>query len=97
MTTIGIIGGKLHGFEVTYLAHKAGMNVVLVDRREKPLIRKVVDAFHCFDVVREPEKLIQLSENVDAIIPVNENLPNNKATDACTLTYMINRFLHINL
>ncbi|MDK2947832.1 MAG: 3-methylornithine--L-lysine ligase, partial [Methanolobus sp.] len=56
-----------------------------------------VDIFHCFDVVREPEKLIELSENVDAIIPVNENLPNNKATDACTLTYMINRFLHINL
>jgi pyrrolysine biosynthesis protein PylC len=74
MTTICIIGGKLQGFEVTYLAHKAGMNVVLVDRREKPLIRRVVDIFHCFDVVREPEKLIELSENVDAIIPVNENL-----------------------
>lgn len=74
MTTICIIGGKLQGFEFTYLAHKAGMNVVLVDRREKPLIRRVVDIFHCFDVVREPEKLIELSENVDAIIPVNENL-----------------------
>jgi pyrrolysine biosynthesis protein PylC len=74
MTTICIIGGKLQGFEVTYLAHKAGMDVILVDRREKPLIHKVVDGFHCFDVVRESEKLIELSENVDAIIPVNENL-----------------------
>ncbi|WP_340820013.1 3-methylornithine--L-lysine ligase PylC [Methanolobus sp. WCC4] len=74
MTSICIIGGKLQGFEVTYLAHKAGMDVVLVDRREKPLIRNVVDSFHCFDVVREPERLRELSENVDAIIPVNENL-----------------------
>lgn len=74
MTAICIIGGKLQGFEVTYLAHKAGMEVVLVDRREKPLIRNVADSFHCFDVVEEPEKLIKLSETVDAVIPVNENL-----------------------
>ncbi|MBN2110542.1 MAG: 3-methylornithine--L-lysine ligase PylC [Methanosarcinaceae archaeon] len=74
MTTICIIGGKLQGFEVTYLAHKAGMKVVLVDRREKPLIRRVVDCFHCFDVLKEAERLIELSEDVDAIIPVNENL-----------------------
>ncbi|SFM71415.1 3-methylornithine--L-lysine ligase PylC [Methanolobus profundi] len=74
MTTICIIGGKLQGFEVTYLAHKAGMDVVLVDRREKPLIRNVVDSFQCFDVVKEPKKLRELSEDVDAIIPVNENL-----------------------
>jgi Carbamoylphosphate synthase large subunit (split gene in MJ) len=74
MKTICIIGGKLQGFEFTYLAHKAGMNVVLVDRRAKPLIRNVVDSFHCFDITEKPEKLRELSENVDAIIPVNENL-----------------------
>lgn len=73
MKTICIIGGKLQGFEVTYLAHKAGMKVVLVDRREKPLIRSAVDEFHCFDIIREPERLIGLSEKVDAMIPVNEN------------------------
>jgi pyrrolysine biosynthesis protein PylC len=72
--TICIIGGKVQGFEVTYLAHKAGIRVVLVDRRAKPLIRNVVDSFHCFDITEEPEKLRELSENVDAIIPVNENL-----------------------
>ncbi|MEZ5334213.1 MAG: 3-methylornithine--L-lysine ligase PylC [Methanolobus sp.] len=74
MTTICIIGGKLQGFEVTYLAHKAGMKVLLVDRRERPLIRKLVDSFQCFDVVKEAGNLKELSENVDAIIPVNENL-----------------------
>ncbi|WP_094227642.1 3-methylornithine--L-lysine ligase PylC [Methanolobus psychrotolerans] len=74
MINICIIGGKLQGFEVTYLAHKAGMNVVLVDCKEKPLIRNVVDSFHCFDVIEEPEKLKELSKTVDAIIAVNENL-----------------------
>ncbi|WP_342303756.1 3-methylornithine--L-lysine ligase PylC [Methanolobus sp. ZRKC5] len=74
MKNICIIGGKLQGFEVTYLAHKAGMRVVLVDRKAKPLIRKIVDSFQCFDITEEPEKLRELSENVDAIIPVNENL-----------------------
>ncbi|WP_406670652.1 3-methylornithine--L-lysine ligase PylC [Methanolobus sp. ZRKC4] len=74
MRKICIIGGKLQGFEVTYLAHKAGMKVVLVDRKEKPLIQNVVDDFQCFDIIREPEKLREISENVDAIIPVNENL-----------------------
>ncbi|MDW7732427.1 MAG: 3-methylornithine--L-lysine ligase PylC [Methanolobus sp.] len=74
MRTICIIGGKLQGFEVTYLAHKAGMKVVLVDRREKPLILNAVDEFHCFDVAREPERLIEISENVDAMVPVNENI-----------------------
>lgn len=74
MRTICIIGGKLQGFEVAYLAHKAGMKVVLVDRREKPLILSAVDDFHCFDVIREPDRLVAISENVDAIIPVNENM-----------------------
>ncbi len=74
MKNICIIGGKLQGFEVTYLAHKAGMRVVLVDRKAKPLICKLVDSFQCFDISKEPEKLRELSENVDAIIPTNENL-----------------------
>ncbi|WP_135604023.1 3-methylornithine--L-lysine ligase PylC [Methanococcoides sp. NM1] len=74
MTTICLIGGKLQGFEVSYLARKAGMNVVLIDRNEKPLIRNVVDGFFCFDVIQEPERFIGISRDVDAIIPVNENL-----------------------
>ena len=102
MTTICIIGGKLQGFEVTYLAHKACMDVVLVDRREKPLIRNVVDSFHCFDVIREPEKLRGLSEKVDAIIPVNENLEtieflrNMKDELACPLLFDFDAY-HISM
>ncbi len=73
MRSIALIGGKLQGFEVTYLAKKAGMNVVLVDRNKNPLIKNMVDDFHCFDVIQKPEKLIDISRMVDGIIPVNEN------------------------
>ncbi|ADI73830.1 protein of unknown function DUF201 [Methanohalobium evestigatum Z-7303] len=73
MNTIAIIGGKLQGFEVTYLAKKSGMKVLLIDRHEKPLIRDLVDEFYNFDIIENPEKLVDISHNVDAILPVNEN------------------------
>lgn len=69
-----LIGGKLQGFEACYLAKKAGMRVVLIDKKENALIRKVVDEFHCFDVTKEPERLIELSTMATAVLPVNENL-----------------------
>ncbi len=74
MKTICLIGGKLQGFEVAYLAKKANIRTVLVDRNPKALIRNYVDEFHCFDISGEPEKLIEISKTVDALIPVNENL-----------------------
>lgn len=74
MRSIALVGGKLQGFEVTYLAKKAGIKVVLVDRNKYPLIKTMVDDFHCFDVIEKPEKLIDISRTVNGIIPVNENL-----------------------
>ena len=67
------MGGKLQGFEAAYLSKKAGMKVVLVDKDPQALIRNYADEFYCFDVIKEPEKLLELSEKVDALLPVNEN------------------------
>lgn len=74
MRNIILIGGKLQGFEASYLAKKAGLRVVLIDKKECPLIKNVADDFHCFDVTKEPEKLIELSRDALAVLPVNENL-----------------------
>lgn len=74
LKTICLIGGKLQGFEAAYLSKKAGMKVVLVDKNPQALIRNYADEFHCFDVIKEPEKLLELSKGVDALLPVNENL-----------------------
>lgn len=74
MTAICLIGGKLQGFEVAYLAHKAGMEVILVDKNPRVLIRNVVDHTFCFDITKQPDRLIGISREVSAIIPTNENL-----------------------
>ncbi|MCC7575439.1 MAG: 3-methylornithine--L-lysine ligase PylC [Methanomethylovorans sp.] len=73
MKRICLIGGKLQGFEAAYHAKKASMGVALVDRNENAFIKDLVDEFHCFDVTEEPEKLIEISATVDAMLPVNEN------------------------
>ncbi len=73
MKQICLIGGKLQGFEVAYHARKAGIRVVLIDRNENAFIKDLVDTFHCFDIVEQPERLIEISAAVDAMIPVNEN------------------------
>lgn len=74
LKTICLVGGKLQGFEAAYLSKKAGIKVVLVDKNPQALIRNYADEFYCFDVIKEPEKLLDLSKKVDAILPVNENL-----------------------
>jgi len=73
MKQICLIGGKLQGFEAAYHARKAGIGVVLVDRNKDAFIKDLVDTFHCFDIVEQPERLIEISATVDAMIPVNEN------------------------
>jgi 3-methylornithine--L-lysine ligase len=74
LKTICLVGGKLQGFEAAYLSKKAGMKVVLVDKDPQALARNYADEFHCFDVIKEPEKLLELSKSIDALLPVNENL-----------------------
>ena len=73
LKTICLVGGKLQGFEAAYLSKKAGMKVILVDKNPQALIRNYADEFHCFDVTKEPEKFLELSKRVDALLPVNEN------------------------
>ncbi len=74
MKTICLVGGKLQGFEAAYLSRKAGMKVIVIDKNPHALIRNYADEFHCFDIIKEPEKLFELTKKADALLPVNENL-----------------------
>ena len=47
-----IIGGKLQGVEATYLAHKAGWEVLLVDKNPSPPAKGLCDRFYQVDVTR---------------------------------------------
>ncbi|WNY23917.1 hypothetical protein MmiHf6_12400 [Methanimicrococcus hongohii] len=70
---ICLIGGKLQGVEAAYLAKKAGLFVVLIDKNPSALAQNLADEFHCFDITKDKSRFISLSENVDFMIPVNEN------------------------
>ncbi|MDR2944773.1 MAG: 3-methylornithine--L-lysine ligase PylC [Methanosarcinales archaeon] len=68
-----LIGGKLQGVEAAYLAKKAGLLVILIDRNPSALARSLCDEFHCFDIMKDKPRFISISENSDFMLPVNEN------------------------
>ncbi len=69
----GIIGGKLQGVEATYLAMKAGWEVVVIDKDPNPPAKGLCHAFHRLDVTQEKE-FVQACKGVEFLIPALENL-----------------------
>ena len=69
---VAVIGGRLQGVEATYLAHKAGWEVILVDKDPFPPARGLCDAFIQVDVAEGNEFIRELRE-VQLIIPALED------------------------
>lgn len=70
---ICLIGGKLQGVEAAYLAKKAGLAVILIDKNPSALAQSLADEFHCFDITKDKSRFISISAESDFMIPVNEN------------------------
>lgn len=70
---ICLIGGKLQGVEAAYLAKKAGLFVVLIDKNPKALAQSLCDAFYCFDITQDKARFLSVSAASDYMLPVNEN------------------------
>ncbi|MCL2863036.1 MAG: 3-methylornithine--L-lysine ligase PylC [Methanimicrococcus sp.] len=70
---ICLVGGKLQGVEAAYLAKKAGLYVILIDKVPTALAQSLCDEFHCFDITEDKSRFISLSAESDYMIPVNEN------------------------
>ncbi len=68
-----IVGGKLQGVEATYLAHKAGWEVVLVDRNSTVPASGLCDVFYQLDVTSEVVNLPRAIKTADLIIPALED------------------------
>ncbi len=68
-----MIGGKLQGTEATYLAHKAGWQVVLIDKSPAPPALGMADEFHQIDVVGQASKLPEILRSADLIVPALED------------------------
>ena len=68
-----IVGGKLQGVEATYLAHKAGWEVILVDRNSMVPAAGLCDDFYQLDVASEALDLPKAIKEADLIIPALED------------------------
>ena len=69
-----VVGGALQGVEAAYLAHKAGWDVLLIDKKNSVPASGLCDSFVQMDVT-ETDRLNSLLKNTDLIIPALENLP----------------------
>ncbi|MBR0597396.1 3-methylornithine--L-lysine ligase PylC [Sinanaerobacter chloroacetimidivorans] len=76
---VAIVGGKLQGTEAVYLAGKAGMKSILIDKKEKTPASGICDEFFLFDVRKKEKALIDILKRADFILPALENDEVHKA------------------
>jgi pyrrolysine biosynthesis protein PylC len=69
---VAVIGGKLQGVEASYLAKKAGWEVVLVDRNENVPAGMLCDEFIVADI-NDLETICKVFKRVDFIVPALED------------------------
>ena len=72
MKTVAIIGGKLQGVEAVYLAKKAGMKSLLIDKNPMAPASGFCDEMGVFDVFKKEPQLIELLKKADFILPALE-------------------------
>ena len=70
---IAVVGGNLQGVEATYLARKAGWEVILIDKNSNAPASGLCDYFVKGDVT-EAESHLDILQQADIIIPALENL-----------------------
>ncbi len=70
-----IVGGKLQGTEAAYLAGKAGMETVLVDRREAPPAAGLAGTHVVTDITADEGRARALVTSCDAVLPACEDEP----------------------
>lgn len=74
MTVIGIIGGQLQGMEAVYLAKKAGMEAVVIDKDRHVPARVLADEFYHLDLLVNENKSRSLLRKFDMLLPATENI-----------------------
>ncbi|MFX1520493.1 MAG: 3-methylornithine--L-lysine ligase PylC [Promethearchaeota archaeon] len=69
-----LIGGRLQGLEAAYLAKKADITTVLIDREPNTPASTIVDEHYIFDVMKQADFFKKLCKTVDAVLPTTENM-----------------------
>ncbi len=74
MSRLAIVGGKLQGMEAAYLARKAGIRTVVLDRDPDAPALALADEPVLIDLMVERDEALKVLGDCDAILPANENL-----------------------
>jgi pyrrolysine biosynthesis protein PylC len=69
---IAVIGGKLQGVEVVYLAQKAGYQTVVIDKNPQALASRLADTFLVHEFTSD-NPFPSLSRRIDMILPAIED------------------------
>jgi pyrrolysine biosynthesis protein PylC len=73
MMKLAIIGGALQGMEAAYLAKKAGIRTLLIDRWAGAPAFSLAEEHAVLDVVKNEDEAMKLIEDCDAVLPANED------------------------
>ncbi|MFX1466077.1 MAG: 3-methylornithine--L-lysine ligase PylC [Promethearchaeota archaeon] len=71
---LALIGGRLQGLEAAYLARKANITTLLIDREPNTPASTIVDENFIFDVMEQEDFFTKICKTVDAVLPTTENL-----------------------
>ena len=80
---VAIVGGKLQGVEAAFLAHEAGWEAVLIDKKASVPASGLCRSFHQCDVAKDISTLRRIIEKVDLIIPALEDVTALRALQKC--------------
>lgn len=73
MTKVAVIGGKLQGIEICYLAKKAGIDTILIDKNQFAPARGIATKFINLDILKDSADLITELMECQLVIPALEN------------------------
>jgi len=71
---LALVGGRLQGLEAAYLAKKADITTILIDREPNTPASTLVDENHVFDIIKQENLFTKLCKTVDAVLPTTENM-----------------------
>lgn len=71
---LAIVGGALQGMEATYLAKKAGIETVVLDRRDTAPALSICDEPVVLNPLKDPSEARRVFDSCDAVIPACEEL-----------------------
>ncbi len=69
-----VVGGALQGMEAVFLAHEAGYETVVIDRKETAPALSICDEPHVLDPLKDVAGALEIFSSCDAVIPACEEL-----------------------